>query len=60
MIIVGFVIRKNVSTSEPLVQDLVPILDSSKAFADYIRQVDLAARPSLVYSNNDIKAAQTG
>ena len=28
--------------------------------ADYISQVDLADRPSLVYSNNDIKAAKTG
>ena len=60
MIIVGFVIRTNVSTSEPLARDLVPIFDSSKYLADYIRQVALSARPSLVYSNNDIKAAQTG
>ena len=60
MIIVGFVIRKNVYTSEPFAQDLVSILDSSKSLADYIRQVSLAAHPSLVYSNNDIKAAQTG
>ena len=44
MIIVGFVIRKNVSTSEPFARDLVPILDSSKSLAEYIHQVDLAAR----------------
>ena len=60
IIIVGFVIRKNVSTSEPFARDLVPILDSSKSLAEFIHQVDLAARPSLVYSNNDIKSAQTG
>ena len=36
------------------------ILDSIKSLADYIHQATLADRPSLVYSNNDIKAAQTG
>ena len=38
MIIVGLVIRKNVSTSEPL----VPVLDSSKSLAEYINQFALA------------------
>ena len=60
MIIVGFVIRKNVSTSYTFAQDLVPILDSSKSLAEYICQVNLDAHPSLVYSNNDIKEVQTG
>ena len=44
MIVVVFVIRKNVSTSEPFARDLVPILDSSKSLAEYIHQIDLAAR----------------
>ena len=48
------------STSEPFARDLVPILDSSKSLDDYIRQVALADRPYLVYSNNEIKAAKTG
>ena len=48
MIIVGSVIRKNVSTSEPFARDLVPILDSSKSLDDYINQNDFASRPSLV------------
>ena len=60
MIIVGFVIRVNVSTSDPFAQEIVPILDRIKYLADYIWQVALAYRPSLVYSNNGIKAAQTG
>ena len=60
MIIVGSVIRKNVSTSEPFAQYIVPILDSIKYLSDYIWQVSLAAHPSFVYANNDIKAAQTG
>ena len=47
------------STSDLLAQDLVPILDSSKSLADNICQVALAARPSFVYSNHGIKAAQT-
>ena len=34
MIIVGFGIHKNVSTSDPFDQDLVSILDSSKCFSD--------------------------
>ena len=38
----------------------MPILDSSKYLADYIRQVALEDRPSLVYSKNYIKSAQTG
>ena len=60
MIIVGFVIRKNMSTSEPFAQDLVPTLESSKSLADYIRQVALEDLNSLVYSKNDIKSAQNG
>ena len=36
---------------------LVPILDSRKYLAEYIRQVALEDRPYLVYSNNDIKSA---
>ena len=60
MIIVGFVIRKNVSTSEPFARDILPIIDSSKSLAEYVRQVSLADRTSLVYSNNGIKSAQTG
>ena len=60
VIIVGFVIHKNVSTSEPFAQYLVPKLDSSKSLADYICQVYLAAHPSLVYYKNDIKAVQMG
>ena len=60
MIIVGFLIRKNVSKSELFARYLVPILDSSKSLADYIRQIVLAACTSLVYSNNDTKAAQNG
>ena len=60
MIIVGFFIRKNVYTSGLFTQDLVPILDSSKSLVDYICQVALEDRPFLVYSNNDIKEAQTG
>ena len=60
MIIIGFVIHKNVSTSEPFAQDLVPILDISKSLADYICQVALAALPSLVYYKNYIKAAHIG
>ena len=59
MIIVGFVIHKNMSTSDPFAWDLVPILDSSKSLADYICQVALAACPSLVYYNNGTEAAQT-
>ena len=59
-IIVGSVIRKNVSTSEPLDQDIVPILDNSKSLAEYIFQVDFVAHPYLVYSNNEIKAAPAG
>ena len=50
MIIVGFVMHKNVSTSEPFDRDIVPILDSSKYLAVYIHKVALAACPSLVYS----------
>ena len=38
----------------------MPILDNSKSLVDYIHQVALASRPSLVYCKNDIKAAQTG
>ena len=60
IIIVVFVIRKNVSTSDKFDQYLLPILDSSKYLSDCIRQVALEAHPSLVYSNNDIKSAQTG
>ena len=60
IIVFGFVIRNNVSTSDPFAQYLVPMLDSSKSLIEYIRQVSLAAFPSLVYSNNGIKAAQTG
>ena len=60
MVIFGFFILNNVSTSETFAQDLVHILDSSKSLADYICQVTLADRPSLVCFNNDIKAAQTG
>ena len=48
------------STSETFAQDLVNILDSSKSLDYYIHQVSLADRPSLVYSNNDTKTAQTG
>ena len=48
------------SASEPFARDLVPKLDSSKSLAEYICKVALADRPSLVYSKNDIKAAQTG
>ena len=59
MIIVIFVIRKNVYTSEPFFRYLLPILDSSKYFANYISQVALEDCPSLVYYNNDIKEAQT-
>ena len=59
MIIFGFVIRKNVSTSEPFARDIVHILDSRKSLADYIHQVALEASTSLVYYKNDIKAAQT-
>ena len=55
----GFVIRNNFSTSEPFDRYLVPILDIIKSLADYIFQVDFMDRPSLVYSNKDIKAAQT-
>ena len=47
-------------TSEPFSQYLVPILDSSKPLAEYIQQVALLDIPSLVYSNNYIKASQTG
>ena len=36
------------------------ILDSSNYLDDHISQVSLEALPSLVYSKNDIKAAQTG
>ena len=60
MIIFGFFIRNNVSTSDPFAQDLVTILDRSKCLDDYICQVSLAALPSLVYFNNDTKAAHTG
>ena len=60
MIIVGFVISKNVSISDTSTRDIVPILDSSKSLDGYIRQVSFVALPSLVYSNNDIKAEQTG
>ena len=60
MVIVGFVIRNNVCTSETFSQDLVPKLDSRNYLAVYIRKVALADRPSLEYSNNGIKAAQTG
>ena len=56
----GFVICNNVCTSETFDRDIVPILYISKSLADYIYQVALAARPSLIYSNNDIKSAQTG
>ena len=58
--IVGFVIVNNMSTSEPFARYIVPILDSSYSLDDYTRQVALAARPPLVYSNNYIKAAQIG
>ena len=34
VVIVGFVILNNVSTSEPFSRDIVPILDSSKYFFD--------------------------
>ena len=60
MIIVGFVINKDVSTSDPFDQDIVRILDSSKYLAEYICQVSLADRTFLVYSDNAIKAAHTG
>ena len=60
MIIFGFVIFKNVSTSEPFGQDLATILDSSKSLADQIHQVNLAAHIFLLYSNNCIKAEQNG
>ena len=60
MIIVGFVIINNVSTSDIFARDLVPILDSIKSLDDYICQVALEDFSSLVYSNNDIKAAQPG
>ena len=60
MIVVGFFIRNNVSTSEPYALYLAPILDSSKDLADYISKVALVDRPSLVYSKNDIKAVQNG
>ena len=60
MIIFGFFIRNNVSTSDPFAQDLVTILDRSKCLDDYICQVSLAALPSLVYFNNDINVAQNG
>ena len=49
MIIVGFFINNNVSTSEPFNRDIVPILDSSKSLADDIRRVALADHLSLVY-----------
>ena len=48
------------STSDPFAQDILPILDIRKSLADYICQVALVARPSLVYSNNDIKSVQNG
>ena len=48
------------STIEPFTQNPVPILDSSKSLAGYIRKVDLVDRPSVVDSKNDTKAAQTG
>ena len=48
------------STSDPLSRDLVTILDSSNYLDDHISQVSLEALPSLVYSKNEIKAAQTG
>ena len=60
IIVVGFVIRKNVSTIEPFARDILHILDSSRSFSEYICQFSLADRPSLMYSKNDIKAAQTG
>ena len=60
MIIVGFVIINNVSTSDIFARDLVPILDSRKSLDDYICQVALEDSSSLVYSNNVIKAVQTG
>ena len=60
MIIVGFVIINNVSTSDIFARYLVPILDSRKSLDDYICQVALENFSSLVYSNNGIKAAQTG
>ena len=60
MIIVGFVIHKSVSRSETFSQDNVPIVHGRKSLDDYISQVTLLDRPSLVYSKNDIKAAQNG
>ena len=60
IIVVGFGIRNNVCTSEPFAGDLIPVLDSSKSLDGYIFQVPLKYCPSLVYSKNDIKAAQTG
>ena len=60
VIFVGFVIIKNVHIRESFARYIVPVLDGSKYFYDYICQVALEACPSLVYSNNDIKSAQTG
>ena len=48
------------SKSEPFTQYLVPILDGIKSLDEYICQVSLVYHPSLVYSKNNIKAAQTG
>ena len=45
MIIVGFIIGKNLSTSDTFDQDLVPISDSSKSLDAYIPMVALAACP---------------
>ena len=58
VIVYGFVIRKNMSISEPFAQYLVPVLDSIKSLADHISQVALVARPSLLYSKNYTKAVQ--
>ena len=48
------------SSSDLFSQDIAPILDSSKSLDDYINQVSFVDLPSLVYSKNNIKAAQTG
>ena len=48
------------STTDPFAQDVVPILDSRKSLADYIHHFYFESCTSLVYSNNDIKAAQPG
>ena len=60
IIIFGFVIRKNVCTSETFDRYFVTILDSRKSLDEYTHQDFFIDFPSLVYSNNDIKAAQPG